>query len=126
VSLMSSESGQTDGQSIRWQAWGGEAFAQSAREDKPILLDIFGVWCHWCHVMDDGTYEHPEVSRLVNAYYVPVRVDTDQRPDINERYNHGGWPSTVILDPASRDLRRHLPAARQHGSAPAGGPRRLP
>ena len=82
---------------INWQPWGEEAFAKAQDENKPVLLAISAVWCHWCHVMDETTYSDPDVSRLINEYYVAVRVDSDQRPDINARYNVGGWPSTSFL-----------------------------
>ena len=84
---------------IRWREWGREAFAEARKVDRPVLLSISGVWCHWCHVMDETTYSDPEVIRLINGNFVPVRVDTDQRPDVNERYNLGGWPTTALLSP---------------------------
>jgi len=62
-------------------------------------MDISAVWCHWCHVMDRTSYSDKEVIRLANSNFVPIRVDTDQRPDINKRYNMGGWPTTVFLTP---------------------------
>lgn len=74
------------------------------REGKPILLDIFGHWCHWCHVMDETTYEDAGVIDLISRLYVPVRVDTDRFPDVNDRYNQGGWPTTAILDPSGHVL----------------------
>ena len=77
--------------------WGEEAFARATREDKPILLSISAVWCHWCHVMDDTTYADERVIEAINARYVAVRVDNDERPDINARYNMGGWPTTAFL-----------------------------
>jgi uncharacterized protein YyaL (SSP411 family) len=82
---------------IAWMPWGEEAFARAAREDKPILLSISAVWCHWCHVMDDSTYANPEVIRAIDDRYVAVRVDNDERPDVNARYNMGGWPTTAFL-----------------------------
>jgi len=84
---------------VRWMEWGSEAFDKARREDKPILLRISAVWCHWCHVMDDSTDADPEVARRVNEWFVPVRVDNDERPDINDRYNLGGWPTTAFLTP---------------------------
>lgn len=83
---------------IHWLPWGKEAFDKAKKENKPILMDIFGVWCHWCHVMDKDTYEHSDVIEKIDRDFVPIRVDTDKRPDINERYNQGGWPTTVFLD----------------------------
>jgi uncharacterized protein len=85
--------------SIAWETWGDEAFARAQREDKPILLAISAVWCHWCHVMDDTSYRDPAVIEAVNERYVPVRVDNDERPDVNARYNMGGWPTTAFLAP---------------------------
>ena len=84
---------------IAWRNWGDAAFAEAKGADKPILLAISAVWCHWCHVMDETSYSDDEVIRTVNERYVPVRVDNDQRPDVNRRYNMGGWPSTVFLTP---------------------------
>ncbi len=84
---------------IRWQEWSPAAFEQAARESKPLLLAISAVWCHWCHVMDETSYSDAEVIRLLNESFVPVRVDNDERPDINARYNQGGWPSTAFLTP---------------------------
>ncbi len=91
------QASKTDG--IQWLDWSPEAFSKAARENKPILLAITAVWCHWCHVQDNTTYSDSEVVRLVNRDYVPIRVDNDKRPDINRRYNMGGWPTTAFLSP---------------------------
>ena len=77
--------------------WGPEAFARATAEDKPILLSISAVWCHWCHVMDETSYSDAAVIETINRRYVPVRVDNDRRPDVNARYNMGGWPTTAFL-----------------------------
>jgi uncharacterized protein YyaL (SSP411 family) len=92
-------------QPIRWHEWGEEAFATAQRENKPILLDIGAVWCHWCHVMDRESYDDPDVAQLVNERFVAVKVDRDERPDIDSRYQvavsaisgQGGWPLTAFL-----------------------------
>ncbi len=84
---------------IGWMPWGEEAFRRAEREGKPVLLSISAVWCHWCHVMDETTYSDDQVIELVNSLYVPVRVDNDRNPDINRRYNQGGWPTTAFLSP---------------------------
>ncbi|HET9408147.1 MAG TPA: thioredoxin domain-containing protein [Candidatus Sulfotelmatobacter sp.] len=92
-------------QPIQWHEWGEEAFAVAARENKPILLDIGAVWCHWCHVMDRESYDDPEIAAIVNQYFVAVKVDRDERPDIDIRYQtavqavsgQGGWPLTAFL-----------------------------
>ncbi|MFQ5862021.1 MAG: thioredoxin domain-containing protein [Candidatus Brocadiales bacterium] len=94
-------------QPIDWHEYGKEAFALAKRLDRPILLDIGAVWCHWCHVMDEETYEDPEVAELINKYFVAVKVDMDERPDIDRWYQtavsaltgHGGWPLTAFLTP---------------------------
>ena len=84
---------------IQWQEWGTPAFAAAKEQAKPVLLAISAVWCHWCHVMDETTYSDSGVIRLINERFVPVRVDNDQRPDVNARYNMGGWPTTALLSP---------------------------
>ena len=94
-------------QPIRWQEWGEEAFAAAQRENKPMLLDIGAVWCHWCHVMDRESYDDPEVAQIVNENFIAVKVDRDERPDIDSRYQaavsaisgQGGWPLTAFLTP---------------------------
>jgi uncharacterized protein len=94
-------------QPIQWHEWGEEAFATAQRENKPMLLDIGAVWCHWCHVMDRESYDDPEVAGIVNENFVAVKVDRDERPDIDSRYQvavssisgQGGWPLTAFLTP---------------------------
>ncbi|HKN17534.1 MAG TPA: thioredoxin domain-containing protein [Candidatus Sulfotelmatobacter sp.] len=94
-------------QPIRWHEWGEEAFASAQRDNKPMLLDIGAVWCHWCHVMDRESYEDPEVAAIVNEHFIAVKVDRDERPDIDIRYQaavsavsgQGGWPLTAFLTP---------------------------
>jgi len=82
---------------IKWRSWTQAAFDEAKVLDKPILLSISAVWCHWCHVMDETTYSNDRVIDLVNSEYLPIRVDNDVRPDINQRYNMGGWPTTAFL-----------------------------
>lgn len=82
---------------IAWRPWGDAAFAEARSSGKPILLSLSAVWCHWCHVMDETTYSNADVIATINGGFVPVRVDNDRRPDINRRYNMGGWPSTGFL-----------------------------
>jgi uncharacterized protein YyaL (SSP411 family) len=92
-------------QPVQWREWGNAAFDQARREDKPILLDIGAVWCHWCHVMDRESYENEDLARIINDHYIPVKVDRDERPDIDARYQiavsaltgQGGWPLTAFL-----------------------------
>jgi uncharacterized protein YyaL (SSP411 family) len=97
-------------QPVEWYEWGAEAFARAAAEDKPILLDIGAVWCHWCHVIDRESYEDPRLAALINDLYIPVKVDRDERPDVDARYQaaistisgQGGWPLTGFLLPDGR------------------------
>src|SRR3990170_7405033 len=84
---------------IQWQPWSKEAFQTAESLDKPILLDISATWCHWCHVMDQTTYSNHEIAALIMKNCVPIKVDRDQRPDIDKRYNMGGWPTTAFLTP---------------------------
>ena len=98
----------SDHSNILWREWGDDAFAEAKAQDKPVLLDIGAVWCHWCHVMDTGipgdpdhtgTYSDPEVQKRILEGFIPIKVDNDRRPDINARYNMGGWPTTAFLTP---------------------------
>jgi uncharacterized protein len=95
-------------QPVDWHPWGEEAFELAQAEDKPVLLDIGAVWCHWCHVMDRESYENGEIAALINRYFVPVKVDRDELPEVDSRYQlavsaisgQGGWPLTAFLTPA--------------------------
>jgi len=94
-------------QPIDWHEWGDAAFERAKAEDKPILLDIGAVWCHWCHVIDRESYENVEIAKIINEHFVPVKVDRDERPDVDSRYQsaisaisgQGGWPLTGFLLP---------------------------
>ena len=94
-------------QPIHWYEWGDAAFSRAKSEDKPILLDIGAVWCHWCHVIDRESYENPEIAKIINENFVAVKVDRDERPDVDSRYQsaigalsgQGGWPLTGFLLP---------------------------
>ena len=94
-------------QAVEWYPWGDEPFALARRIGRPLLLDIGAVWCHWCHVMDEGTYSDVEVARLINLHFVAVKVDRDEHPEIDRRYQRqvgaltgeGGWPLTAFLTP---------------------------
>ena len=97
-------------QPVDWYPWGEAAFARAQAEDKPILLDIGAVWCHWCHVMDRESYENPETAAIINRHFIAVKVDRDERPDVDARYQaavsaisgQGGWPLTAMLTPDGR------------------------
>jgi uncharacterized protein YyaL (SSP411 family) len=117
-------------QPVQWHPWGAEAFAQAQSEDKPILLDIGAVWCHWCHVMDRESYEDPEIAALINEDFVAIKVDRDERPDVDARYQaaisaitgQGGWPLTAFLTPDGRPFfgGTYIPRDDRYGRAGFG------
>jgi uncharacterized protein YyaL (SSP411 family) len=92
---------------VDWWPWCEEAFEKARTEDKPVFLSIGYAACHWCHVMAHESFEDPEVARLLNEAFINVKVDREERPDIDQLYmtvcqmvtGHGGWPLTVILTP---------------------------
>jgi uncharacterized protein YyaL (SSP411 family) len=92
---------------VEWYPWGDEAFARARREDKPILLSVGYSACHWCHVMERESFESHEIAALMNRHFVNVKVDREERPDVDQIYmqavqsmtGHGGWPMTVFLTP---------------------------
>src|SRR6266851_2924047 len=112
-------------QPIQWHEFGEEAFAAARLADKPILLDIGAVWCHWCHVMDRESYDDAEVAAIVNEHYIAVKVDRDERPDIDSRYQvavasltgQGGWPLTAFLTPDGKPFYggTYFPPGDQYG-----------
>ena len=112
-------------QPVDWMEWGEAAFDRAAREDKPILLDIGAVWCHWCHVMDRESYEDPATARVINEHFIAVKVDRDERPDVDTRYQaaisaisgQGGWPLTAFLTPDGKPYfgGTYFPPEDRHG-----------
>lgn len=92
---------------VDWYPWGPEAFARAVSEDKPIFLSIGYSCCHWCHVMERESFEDVEVAKMLNNYFVAIKVDREERPDIDSIYmsvcqaltGHGGWPMTIIMTP---------------------------
>ena len=112
-------------QPVDWNEWGPEAFGKARAEDKPILLDIGAVWCHWCHVMDRESYENAETAEIINKFFVAVKVDRDERPDVDSRYQaaaasisgQGGWPLTAFLTPDGKPYfaGTYFPPTDQHG-----------
>ncbi|MHB8904354.1 MAG: DUF255 domain-containing protein, partial [Patescibacteria group bacterium] len=92
-------------QPVNWYPWCAEAFEKAKEKDMPVLLDIGAVWCHWCHVMDAESYEDEETAAIINENYIAIKVDKDERPDIDSRYQKavsvfsgtGGWPLTAFL-----------------------------
>jgi hypothetical protein len=103
---------------IAWEPWSEAAFELAARQGRFVLLDLEAVWCHWCHVMDDTTYQDPRVVQLVGAKYVAVRVDQDAAPELAVRYGDWGWPATIVLAPDGTELvkrRGYLPPRQMAG-----------
>ena len=92
---------------VAWQAWGPDAFAAARAEDKPILLSVGYAACHWCHVMAHESFENPEIAALMNEHFINIKVDREERPDVDAIYQHalalmgeqGGWPLTMFLTP---------------------------
>ena len=112
-------------QPVRWEPWGDQAFARAKAEDKPVLLDIGAVWCHWCHVMDRESYENEGTAAIINEHFVAVKVDRDERPDVDSRYQaavaaisgQGGWPLTAFLTPEGKPFfgGTYFPPDDRHG-----------
>src|SRR5829696_8487341 len=92
---------------VDWYPWGEEAFEKARRENKPVLLSIGYSACHWCHVMAHESFENEQIARLMNENFVNIKVDREERPDLDQIYmnavqmmtHHGGWPMTVFLTP---------------------------
>src|SRR5512143_676984 len=92
---------------VEWYPWGPEALEKARREDKPIFLSIGYAACHWCHVMAHESFEDPETARFLNQHFVPIKVDREERPDLDSIYmnavvamtGQGGWPMSVFLTP---------------------------
>ncbi|HEY3421885.1 MAG TPA: thioredoxin domain-containing protein [Methanocellaceae archaeon] len=110
---------------IDWYPWCDEAFERARAEDRPILLSIGAVWCHWCHVMARESWQDPETASIVNSRYIAIKVDRDERPDLDKAYQEavsaltgqGGWPLTVFLTPEKRPFYggTYFPAKQGHG-----------
>ena len=94
-------------QPVHWQEWGEKAFEFARKLDKPVLLDIGAVWCHWCHVMDRESYENEDTAAIINKNFIAVKIDRDEQPDVDQRFQtfvqamseSGGWPLTCFLTP---------------------------
>ena len=122
---------------VHWRPWSGEALAEAARDNKPILLSVGYAACHWCHVMAHESFENPDTAALMNAHFVNIKVDREERPDLDAVYQkaiavmgqRGGWPLTVFLTPDGRPFwGRHLlprhPALRDAVILPGADPAR--
>ncbi|MGH2685049.1 MAG: thioredoxin domain-containing protein, partial [Actinomycetota bacterium] len=110
---------------VDWYEWGDEAFERARREDRPILLSVGYAACHWCHVMERESFENEDIARLMNERFVSVKVDREERPDVDSIYmdavqamsGHGGWPMTVFLTPDGQPFfaGTYFPPEDRHG-----------
>ncbi|GHO44767.1 thioredoxin domain-containing protein [Ktedonospora formicarum] len=121
---------------VDWYPWGDEALQKARQEDKPILLSVGYSACHWCHVMEHESFENPEIASLMNQHFVSIKVDREERPDIDNIYmqavqamtQQGGWPMTVVLMPDGRPFYGGTyfpPDDRRHGQYVMPGFRRV-
>src|SRR5947199_4042255 len=110
---------------VDWFPWGEEAFGRARAENKPILLSVGYSACHWCHVMERESFENPDVARLMNELFINVKVDREERPDVDDVYmkavqvltGRGGWPMTVFLTPEGKPFYggTYFPPVDRHG-----------
>jgi uncharacterized protein YyaL (SSP411 family) len=110
---------------VDWYPWGEEAFARARAEDKPIILSVGYSACHWCHVMERESFENPEIAAIMNRHFVSVKVDREERPDVDQIYmqavqsmtGHGGWPLTCFLTPEGEPFYggTYYPPVERHG-----------
>jgi len=110
---------------VDWYPWGDEALARAREEDRPILLSVGYAACHWCHVMEHESFEDPDTAALMNERFVSIKVDREERPDVDGLYmeavvaltGHGGWPLTVFLTPDGRPFwgGTYFPPEQRHG-----------
>ncbi|NYT17384.1 MAG: thioredoxin domain-containing protein, partial [Methanomicrobiales archaeon] len=111
---------------VEWFAWGDEAFAKARREDRMVFLSIGYATCHWCHVMERESFEDPDVARVLNEHFVAIKVDREERPDLDQLYmtasqiltGAGGWPLNLILTPEKLPFfaMTYIPRERRFGS----------
>ena len=119
---------------VDWHSWGDEAFAKAVAEDKPVLVSIGYATCHWCHVMAHECFEDAETAALMNRYFVNIKVDREERPDLDSIYmtavqgmtGQGGWPMSVFLTPDGMPFYggTYFPPTRRHNRKPTPATRR--
>jgi uncharacterized protein len=112
---------------VDWYPWGEEAFAKARREQRPLFLSVGYATCHWCHVMENESFENPEIASLLNTLFVPVKVDREERPDVDRLYmaalnalgHNGGWPMSMFLTPDLTPFYggTYFPPENRHGRA---------
>lgn len=111
---------------VDWYPWGEAAFAKARVEDKPVFLSIGYSTCHWCHVMAHESFEDPAVAALLNAHFVSIKVDKEERPDIDSIYmavcqalaGSGGWPTSIFMTPEQKPFfaGTYFPKTARYGS----------
>jgi uncharacterized protein YyaL (SSP411 family) len=95
---------------VDWRAWGPEALAEAAAADRPVFLSVGYATCHWCHVMEEESFDNEAVAQVLNAHFIPIKLDREQRPDLDQIYitatqlqqGHAGWPNSLFLMPDGR------------------------
>lgn len=92
------------GGELAWADWSKASFDRAKQDNRIILVNVVATWCHWCHVMEETTYVDPDVLSLLRDHFVTIRVDSDARPDVAERYRQWGWPATGFLSPDARPV----------------------
>lgn len=102
--VLSGSAAAADDSGLQWLRSDRVAFAHAAKTQRPVILYLEAVWCHWCHVMDRETYADPEVRTLIEQHFVALRIDQDLRPDLANRYRDYGWPATIIFAPDGTEL----------------------
>ncbi len=104
ISLFILLSATAHGAKVDWKPWNAETWQQAKKEKKLVILDLEAVWCHWCHVMDEKTYQDPKVVALLSKHFISIKVDQDSRPDLSNRYEDYGWPATIFFDSNGKEL----------------------
>src|SRR6266705_4657251 len=91
---------------VKWREWGAEAFQEAQQQDKLVVVFLTAFWCGYCQRMDETSLSNDEVQALLNAFFIPIRVEESQRPDVDLRYNQDGRPTIAFLTPAGEDILR--------------------
>jgi uncharacterized protein len=104
IALVSAASPSQAAEPLTWRGWGADLFQQKPDDQRLVILDLEAVWCHWCHVMEQTTYQDAKVTSLLKSNFITVRVDQDANPDLSNRYGDWGWPATIIFGPKGEEL----------------------
>jgi uncharacterized protein YyaL (SSP411 family) len=93
-----------DAPKIQWNNWSDKVFTDADKQHRLVILDLEAVWCHWCHVMEQQTYDNPAIIKIIQNHFIAVRTDQDARPDLSIRYQDFGWPATIILNKNGQEI----------------------